>query len=183
MTSQDTQQRPVPNVPEGTPGRDWRAELPAPLPSGPQQPWRRGGPGARTWVVVVTAVAAVVMAVLGVFAVSFGFATTAFERQGVVVLTPSQYRATPTSCSGAGEAAGVREGARVTFRGNGDSFGADLGEGVLRSGRCVFPFTLSSLNASPNTNYAVTVADLQGTPVAGDELASTSGTLMVALAG
>ncbi len=183
MTSQDTQQRPIPNVPAGTPGRDWRAELPTPLPSGPQQPWRRHGPGSRTWVVVLTAAVLVVLAVVGIFAVSFGFATTAFERQGVVVLTPSQYRATSASCSGAGEAAVVREGARVTFRGNGDSFGAELGEGVLRSGRCVFPFTLSSLNANPKKNYAVTVGDLPATPVAGEELASTSGTLMVSLAG
>ncbi|AUN40937.1 hypothetical protein ACFWXB_12105 [Tsukamurella tyrosinosolvens] len=183
MTSQDTQQRPIPNVPEGTPGRDWRAELPAPLPQGSQQPWRRHGPGSRTWVGVLTAVVLVIMAVVGIFAVSFGFATTAFEREGVVVLTPSEYVATSKTCSGARDAAGVREGSRIVFRNGSDSFGTELGAGVLRSGRCVFPFTLSSVHADPDVNYAVTVGDAQATPVAGSELASTSGTLMVSLAG
>ncbi|BDD82262.1 hypothetical protein TPB0596_20250 [Tsukamurella pulmonis] len=183
MTSQDTQQRPIPAVPEGTPGREWRSELPAPLPPGPQQPWRRLGPGSRTWVVVVTVVSLVVMGVIGVFALSFGVATTAFERQGVVVLTPSEYRPTPTTCAGAGEAEGVKEGAEIVFRGDGDSFGANLGEGVLRSGRCVFPFTLSSLNANPDRNYAVTVGGLTATPVAGAELTASSGTLQVSLVG
>lgn len=183
MTSQDTQQRPIPNVPAGTPGRDWRAELPAPLPQGAQQPWRRHGPGSRAWVAIITAILLVIMAVGAVVVVTFGVATTAFERNGVVVLTPSEYRASSTECTGAGEAAGVRSGARVTFRGNGDSFGADLGEGVLRSGRCVFPFTLSSLNANSRLNYAVTVGDVQAAPVAGEELSSTSGTLMVYVRG
>ncbi|NMD57360.1 MULTISPECIES: hypothetical protein [Tsukamurella] len=183
MTSQDTQQRPIPNVPEGTPGRDWRADLPPALPSGAQQPWRRLGPGSRAWVAIVTAVALVLMAIAGVFALSFGFATTAFERNGVVVLTPSEYVATTTSCSGARDAAGVREGARIVFKSGPDSFGTDLGKGVLRSGRCVFPFTLSSVHADPDVNYAVTVGDASATPVAGSELASTSGTLMVSLAG
>lgn len=123
------------------------------------------------------------MAVVGIFAVSFGFATTAFEREGVVVLTPSEYVATSKTCSGARDAAGVREGSRIVFRNGSDSFGTELGAGVLRSGRCVFPFTLSSVHADPDVNYAVTVGDAQATPVAGSELASTSGTLMVSLAG
>ncbi|MGC5023240.1 hypothetical protein ACLQ3K_00680 [Tsukamurella sp. DT100] len=183
MTSQDTQQRPIPNVPQGTPGRDWRAELPQALPQGPQQPWRRHGPGSRTWVGVLTAIVLVVMAGAGIFAVSFGFATTAFERQGVVVLTPSEYMATTTTCSGARDAEGVKEGARIVFKSGSDTFDTELGEGVLRSGRCVFPFTLSSVHADPDVNYAVTVGGAQATPVAGSELASTSGTLMVSLAG
>ncbi|MBS4103721.1 hypothetical protein [Tsukamurella paurometabola] len=182
MTSQDTQQRPIPNVPEGTPGRDWRADLPAALPQGAQQPWRRHGPGSRTWVAILTAIVLVVMAIAGIFALSFGFATTAFERQGAVVLTPSEYAATSTSCSGARNAAGVKEDARIEFVNGSDTFGASLGKGVLRSGRCVFPFTLSSVHADPDVNYAVTVGDSPATPVSGSELASTSGTLMVYLA-
>ncbi len=181
MTGQDTQERPIPNVPEGTPGRDWRAELPAALPQGPQQPWRRHGPGSRTWVVVVTAIAAVLVAILGIFAVSYGFATTAFERHGVVALDRTEYTATSESCAGAGEAAGVRDGARVEFRGGGERFGAELGTGQLRSGRCLFPFTLSALRADRDVNYAVTVGGVPATPVAGAELASTSGTVIVYL--
>ncbi|TWS22257.1 hypothetical protein FK268_21055 [Tsukamurella sputi] len=183
MTTQDTQQRPIPNVPQGTPGREWRAELPAALPPGPQQPWRRHGPGSRTWVVVLTAVLLVVMAGVGIFSVSFGVANTAFDREGVVVLTPTEYRATSSTCAGSGDAVGVKKGARITFRGAGDSFGTTLGEGVLRSGRCLLPFTLSSLHANPNRNYEVTIGDVPGTPVSGEELSSTSGTLMVSLAG
>ncbi|TWS17743.1 hypothetical protein FK529_18775 [Tsukamurella asaccharolytica] len=184
-TSQDTQQRPIPNVPEGTPGRDWRAELPAAQPSGPQQPWRRHGPGSRAWVAVLTAVVLVIMAVVGVFVVAFGFANTAFDRQGAVVLVGSEFRPSQTSCSGVGEAAGVREGARVVFRsaGGGDSLSADLGEGVLRSGRCVFPFDYSAGGVDPDVNYAVTVAGLPASPVAGAELASTSNAVLVSLAG
>ncbi|BDH57848.1 hypothetical protein [Tsukamurella sp. PLM1] len=185
MTSQELQERPesspVPSVPEGTPGRDPRAELPAPLPPGAQQPWRRHGPGNRTWVVVVTAVAAVLMAVVGIVAVTFGFATTAFVKHGAVVLMPAQYTATTTTCSGTGGAADVREGARITFRGQGGTFDATLDKGVLRSGRCVLGFEVSTLDANPNQNYAVSVAGIEGTPVAGDELASSSGTVVVNL--
>lgn len=180
MTSQETQARPIPAVPEGTPGRDSRAELPAPLPPGAQQPWRKHGPGTRTWVVVVTAIAAVVMAVLGVVAVSFGFASTAFERTGAVVLTSTEYRASTTSCTGTGEASEVKEGAKIVFGGN--SFEATLGEGVLRSGRCVFGFELSALDADPRRNYPVTVGGLEATPVGGEELTSSSGNVLVYLA-
>ena len=185
MTSQDTQQRPIPNVPEGTPGRDWRAELPQALPQGPQQPWRRHGPGSRTWVGVLTAIVLVIMAVAGIFAVSFGFASTALDRKGVVVLVGSEYRPSETSCSGAGEAAGVKEGARVAFRsaGGGDSVSADLGSGVIRSGRCVFPFTFSAAGVDADVNYAVTVAGIPASPVAGAELVSSSSSVLVSLAG
>ncbi|CAM3701912.1 hypothetical protein ACXYTP_15160 [Tsukamurella ocularis] len=184
MTSQDTQQRPIPNVPEGTPGRDWRAELPAALPQGAQQPWRRHGPGSRTWVGILTAVVLVVMAVAGVLAVSFGFANTVFDRKGVVVLVGPEFRASETSCSGVGAAAGVKDGARVDFRsaGDGDSISGDLGEGVLRSGKCVFPFSYSAGGVDPDVNYAVTVAGLPASPVAGAELASSSNSVLVSLA-
>lgn len=185
MTSQDTQQRPIPNVPQGTPGRDWRAELPQALPQGPQQPWRRHGPGSRTWVGVLTAILLVIMAIAGILAVSFGFANTAFDRKGLVVLVGSEFRPSDTSCSGVGEAADVKDGARVVFRSaaGGDSMSADIGEGVLRSGKCVFPFRFSAQNVDPDVNYAVAVAGIPAAPVAGAELASSSNTVLVSLAG
>lgn len=185
MTTQDTQQRPIPNVPAGTPGRDWRAELPAALPPGPQQPWRRLGPGSRTWVIVVTAVALVVMAVVGIFSVSFGVANNAFERQGFVVLVGPEYQPTKTSCAGTGEAAAIKEGARVVFRSasGSDSVEARLDRGVLRSGKCVLPFDFSAQGVDTDVNYAVTVAGLPASPVAGEELTASSGTVLVSLAG
>lgn len=182
MTVEEQQERPIPAVPVGTPGRDSRAELPAPLPPGAQQPWRRSGPGNRAWVVVVTSIAVVAMVVLGVFAVTFGFATTAFERKGAVVLSPSEYRASSSACTGFGSAAAVKKGAKVRFSGHGTSFEAALGEGALRSGRCVFSFTLSALDANATSNYAVTVGGVDGTPVSGAELTSSSGSIVVYVA-
>ncbi|GAB3134584.1 hypothetical protein GCM10027289_26710 [Tsukamurella serpentis] len=183
MTSQETQERPVPTVPEGTPGRDPRAELPVPLPPGPQQPWRKHGPGTRTWVVVVTAIAAVIMLVLAMVAIGVGVATTAFERKGAVVLTATEYTATTTECTGAGDASAVRAGARVVFSSGKSTFESTLDEGTLRGGRCVFGFGMSALTANPDTNYGVTVGGLEATPVGGEELTGTgSDTVVVYLA-
>ncbi|KXO91285.1 hypothetical protein [Tsukamurella pseudospumae] len=183
MTSQDTQERDntsaIPSVPEGTPGRDPRAELPTPLPPGAQQPWRRHGPGNRTWVVVITALAGVVMAVVGVFAVGFGFANNAFDRTGAVVLFPTEYRPTEKACSGAGDAAEVKKGAKVVFRNSKTSFESTLGGGELRGGRCVFRFELSALDVDTDLNYRVTVGGVEGTPVSGAELANSSDPVVV----
>ncbi|GAA1078145.1 hypothetical protein [Tsukamurella spumae] len=183
MTSQDTQEREntpaIPSVPEGTPGRDSRAELPTPLPPGAQQPWRRHGPGNRTWVVVITALAGVVMAVIGVFAVGFGFARTAFDRTGAVVLFPTEYRPSDTACSGTDAAAEVKKGAKVVFHARDTSFNATLGAGTLRGGRCVFQFTLSALDVDTDVNYRVTVGGVDGTPVSGAELANSSAPVVV----
>ncbi|KXO87604.1 hypothetical protein AXK56_14345 [Tsukamurella pulmonis] len=156
-----------------------------PAAAGPQQPWRRLGPGSRTWVVVVTAVALVVMAVVGIFSVSFGVASTAFERQGFVVLAGPEYRATESSCAGTGEAAGVKEGARVVLRSADGRVSIDgrLDEGALRSGKCVLPFDFSVEVVETDVNYAVTVAGLPASPVAGAELTASSGTVLVSLAG
>lgn len=130
----------------------------------------------------MTAIALVIMAVLAIFTVSFGVANTAFERKGVVVLTPSEYRADRSSCPARATPRRSR-----TVRGSRSAaaagFSATLGEGVLRSGRCLLPFTLSSLSATVDINYTVTVGDVPRRPSPATKLASSSGTLTVFLAG
>ncbi|WP_019204417.1 hypothetical protein [Tsukamurella sp. 1534] len=181
MSTPATQDQPIPSVPDGTPGRDWRAELPAPLPPGAQQPWRKGGPGKRTWVIVITVAACVLMAVAAIVAVSVGTSKTAFVTKGVVVLNPTQFQAGETACTGAEGAASVRKGAKVTFRSGSGEFDATLDEGVLRSGRCQFPFEVTSLSGDPSTTYNVTIDDVQGTPVSGEEI-TAAGPLIVYVA-
>ncbi|GAA4382508.1 hypothetical protein [Tsukamurella soli] len=78
-------------VPVGTPGRDWRAALPAPLPDGSQLPWRRLGPGTRGWVVVVTVVACVALAAVTLTALVIGAVNEVDSRPRPVVQQHTGY--------------------------------------------------------------------------------------------
>ncbi|MDF0528632.1 hypothetical protein P0W64_02255 [Tsukamurella sp. 8F] len=84
--------QPVLPVPVGTPGRDPRAGLPPVGMPGPQQPWRRHGPGTRAWVAVVTAVACVLLVVVTLTALVIGAVKvadreSARSHNGTVVVT------------------------------------------------------------------------------------------------
>ncbi|MDP0399336.1 hypothetical protein [Tsukamurella strandjordii] len=173
-TESETQSQPspIPSVPQGTPGHDWRAGLPAAQPPGAQQPWRRLGPGNRGWVVAVTVIALVILGVASLFAVGIGSVSSAFTAKGVVVLDPSQFSATQRGCSGEGVASGVEEGGTITFQDGDTQFDAQLGPGTLKQGRCQVPFNLSTVDSSTSRTYSVTVGGVRGTPVSGDELMS-----------
>lgn len=171
----------MPTVPVGTPGRDSRATLPTPLPPGAQQPWRRGGPGNRTLVVVITVIALVLLAGAGITALTLGAMSGTTTAKGVVVLEPSQYRTTGASCTGSGDLDGVKKGATIRFRGSGSQFTATLRDGKLRNGLCGLVFTASTDDIDENVVYQVSIGDVVGTPVGGDELKNTSGvTIQVA---
>jgi hypothetical protein len=173
MTTPDTQDRPIPSVPEGTPGRDWRAGLPAAQPPGAQQPWRRLGPGNRTWIVIITVLACVVLAVVAVIALIVGVASTAFDRKGVLVLDPGEYRTSQSSCAGSGPFAAIEGGSAIVFTDGSNRFEATLDKGQLKQGRCQLPFDLSALNAQSGQTYKVSVGDVDATSVSGDELLGT----------
>ncbi|ADG79092.1 putative protein OS=Tsukamurella paurometabola (strain ATCC 8368 / DSM / CCUG 35730 /CIP 100753 / JCM 10117 / KCTC 9821 / NBRC 16120 / NCIMB 702349/ NCTC 13040) OX=521096 GN=Tpau_2488 PE=4 SV=1 [Tsukamurella paurometabola] len=172
--TQPAQERPIPTVPEGTPGRDWRAALPAAQPPGAQQPWRRLGPGNRAWVVVITVIALVIGGVLSLFAVGVGTVFNATTVRGAVLLESQQYSATQAGCIGAGPAQGVEQGATITISAGDDVYEGTLGEGRLRQGRCQLGFDLTVPSADPDRNYAVSIGSVRATSVSGAELSSTN---------
>lgn len=181
MTTPDTQDRPIPSVPEGTPGRDWRAGLPAAQPPGAQQPWRRLGPGNRTWIVIITVLACVVLAVAAVTSLTFGAASAPLSRTGVVLLEPGQYRTAQSSCAGSGAYSSIGERTTVSFTAGDDTVEVSLRSGRLVQGACQLPFDLSDVNVPTDQIYQSTVGDLQATPVRGKELMGAD-TVVVQLA-
>ena len=162
---------PVP-VPVGTPGRDPNMMLPPPAAPGAPLPPRKGGPGARTMVLVVTVVGCLALAVAGGVAVVGGTVNNLIST-GRVVLKPGQYRATTSgSCAGGNGLAVAKVGATVDFASpKGDRFSAAIRSAALRSGSCYLTFRVRSFTAT-DAVYTTRIGPGRMTPVTGAEIRS-----------
>jgi hypothetical protein len=121
------------------------------------QYWLSPGPdlAPRTWqrrtrtpIIVISSIAATILAVIAVGALAFGVQERDFTVDGSVVLTDQQYEVSATDiCGGTGEFEDVREGTRVRVL---DEDLSILGQSVLTApelsdGRCRLPFSISGI--------------------------------------
>ncbi|MBA4022540.1 MAG: hypothetical protein C0482_09255 [Gordonia sp.] len=121
------------------------------------QYWLDPGPDlpARTWqrrtrkpIIVISSIAATVLAVIALGALVLGVQERDFTADGSVVLTDQQYEVSATDiCGGIGEFEDVRQGTRVRVLDEDLSIlgQSELSAPELSDNRCVLPFSISGI--------------------------------------
>ncbi|ORM33851.1 hypothetical protein [Williamsia sp. 1135] len=121
------------------------------------QYWLNPGPDLppRTWqrrtrkpIIVISSIAATILAVIAIGALALGVQERDFTADGSVVLTDQQYEVSATDiCGGTGEFEDVRQGTRVRVLDEDLSIlgQSELSAPELSDNRCFLPFSISGI--------------------------------------